>query len=651
MSHSTKGLVSLAAASVLAVLAPAYPADAYDRPGRFEIVSVASDGSQGSGPSGADGCSRIDPPSLSSNGRFVAFMSTAPNLDPRDRNGVGPDIFVHDRKKKTTEIVSIGNSGLIPSLDVLPTSLCGPRGSYDPSISADGRFVAFTSDVPTLVPGDSNVLPDVFVRDRKAGTTRIASVASDGTPSDGFSGSPSISGTGRYIAFESMSSTFVDEPVDCTTVLFLRENCANQVYIHDLKLGKTILASVNDEGLGADYDAGYPGLSHDGTLLVFTSHAGNLAPNDTGVCPTAPRRNCRDVFLRDLEKKTTELISVAVDGGSGRNDSYLFEGSDPKISKDGRYVSFDSNASNLVPNDNGGTDHFVRDRKLDRTERISVSSYGRPFGGGNLGAISGNGRFVTFAGFTEEQYGSQFSRIGVQVHDRLTGATEDFAANAEGEVTNPFLGSIDFSGRFVTFLDDDPSIVPGDENGTWDIFVRDRGGHLGTVMAAGSERAGGTITGRIGRSDPVERSILTPGDLIGARIVERPLLDDLYVRLDLRHLEYTPGIGGDGNLVYGISFMLGSSRFELRAASGPSSALDTDGGDFVLVKCVRELCSDPVDLQGSYGTTGHAITISVPRSMLGDHQGGLMDPMAFSGIGTLQEGASILLDRVLLTPR
>jgi Tol biopolymer transport system component len=146
------------------------------------------------GPNGVQGNSYSFSPALSADGRFVAFESEASNLVPGDTNGER-DVFVHDRQAGTTERVSVRRDGV------------QVRGSsYRPALSADGRFVAFVSRVHTLVPGDTNNKADVFVRDRRTGTTERVSVGPNGVQGNGRSDFPTLSADGRFVAFESEAS-------------------------------------------------------------------------------------------------------------------------------------------------------------------------------------------------------------------------------------------------------------------------------------------------------------------------------------------------------------------------------------------------------------------------------------------------------------
>lgn len=202
------------------------------------------------------------------------------------------------------------------------------------AVSGDGRFVAFESSADNLIGGDTNQAGDVFVHDRKPGKTKRVSVASDGTQGNDLSGSASISGDGRFVAFVSAASNLV--PGDTNGVF--------DVFVHDRKTGITTRVSVASDGTQGNADSafvGAPQLSSGGRFVAFESFASNLVPGDTN--------GTLDIFVHDRQTGTTTRASVASDGVEGNDQSLS-----PSISGDGRFVSFDSVASNLVPGDTNG---------------------------------------------------------------------------------------------------------------------------------------------------------------------------------------------------------------------------------------------------------------------------------------------------------
>ncbi len=308
----------------------------------------------------ADGESNF--PAISCDGRFVSFSSHATNLVAGDTNGL-TDIFVRDRVTATTERVSVATGG---------GQAAG--GSYS-ALSADGRCVAFDSASADLVAGDTNGLTDVFVRDRQTGTTERVSVATGGGEANLGGGYPSISGDGRFVAFESAASNLVVGD----------GNSRGDVFVHDRQTGATERVSVSSGGLEANGDSGSPALSLDGRYVVFVSVATNLVAADTN--------GVADVFLHDRDLGTTERVSVGPAGEEGNNQS-----SEGRVSADGRYVVFPSEATNLVAGDtNGASDVFVRDRVTGTTALVSVSTTGAVGNGWSFDAvIASDGRTAVF---------------------------------------------------------------------------------------------------------------------------------------------------------------------------------------------------------------------------------------------------------------
>jgi Tol biopolymer transport system component len=221
--------------------------------GTVERVSLSSTGEQ------ADNTS--DGPAVSADGRFVAFASTASNLVPDDTDDAS-DVFVRDRQGGTTESISIVSP---------PEGLGAHSGSA--AISADGRYVAFDSWEPDLVPGDANNSFDVFVRDRATGVLERVSVDSAGVEGDDWSLAPALSADGRYVAFQSFAGNLV--PGDT--------NNDFDVFVHDRQAGTTIRASVTTAGAEGGFQLGSlnPALSADGRVVAFDSEAA-LVPEDGG---------------------------------------------------------------------------------------------------------------------------------------------------------------------------------------------------------------------------------------------------------------------------------------------------------------------------------------------------------------------------------
>lgn len=352
-------------------------------------------------PSAAGGFANGDSldPDVSDDGRFVAFFSYASDLVPGDTNDK-PDIFVRDLVNGTTTCVSVDANGVA----------CG--GRY-PSISADGQRVAFDSKSDALVAGDSNGERDVFVHELATGVTRRVSVATNGRQGDGDSRDPSISPDGGFVAFESEAGNLVGG--DANGVL--------DVFVHELATGATVRVSVGNAGLEGDGDSEDASISALGRYVAFASDATNFAPGDLN--------GADDVFVRDLLLGTTVRASVDAFGGTSDGDSY-----DPTLTDDGRFLVFYSEATNLVPGDANGTDDiFFCDLVAQTIERVSVSSAGQEGDGACLYSdVSADGRFVVFDSLaTNLAPGDTNAVRDVFVRDRST----VFATECHGDGTLP----------------------------------------------------------------------------------------------------------------------------------------------------------------------------------------------------------------------
>ena len=331
-----------------------YDAFVHDRvTGITERVSVDSGGAE------ADGNSYR--PVLSADGRFVAFVSNATNLDPADQYRQA-DVFVRDRQNGTTELVSLDSSG------IQADDASGP-----PAISADGRFVAFECLAKNLDPADQNGKWDVYVRDRTSGTTERVSVDSSGGEGDDDSRSAALSADGSVVAFQS----------DATNLVTGDQNGKSDVFTHDRASGLTVRVSVDSSGAEANGESRDPALSGDGRIVAFDSYATDLVTGDTN--------GDFDVFVHDRGTLVTERASVRTSGVQGNGHSLL-----PALSGDGTRVAFMSRATNLVNGDaNLVADVFVRDRAQAKTERVSVDSSGAEGDGDSFYAtISADGHYV-----------------------------------------------------------------------------------------------------------------------------------------------------------------------------------------------------------------------------------------------------------------
>jgi hypothetical protein len=456
---------SIFVAMILAITSPAIVSSGWA--GSTETISVNSTGGQGN--------SHSEQPSISADGRFVAFISRATNLvdlngdgviDP-DANGGIRDVFVYDRQTKKTEIVSVNSTGVQ-----------GNNSSLNPSISADGRFVAFESEATNLVDinGDGLIDPDanggaldVFVHDRQTKKTEIVSVNSAAGQGNSHSNNPSISADGRFVAFDSGARNLVDINGD-GVIDFDANNFAFDVFVYDRQTKKTEIVSVNNAGVQGTNSSLNPSISADGRFVAFESQATNLMDlNGDGVIDFDANGFATDVFVYDRQTKKIEVVSVSSTGFQGNNASL-----NPSISADGRFVAFESQASNLVdingdgvidPDANGvAGDVFVYDRQTKKSEIVSVNSIGVQGNSRSLNpSISADGRFVAFeSGATNLvdindddviDFDVTVSVGDVFVYERQSKKTAIVAVNSTGAQAsagslNP---SISADGQFVAF--------------------------------------------------------------------------------------------------------------------------------------------------------------------------------------------------------
>jgi Tol biopolymer transport system component len=291
--------------------------------------------------------------------------------------------------------------------------------------------------------------------------TELVSVATGGTQGDSHSQFPAMSADGRYVAFQSYSANLVAGDTNGMTDVFVR----------DRQTGITERVNVASDGTQANHHSEEASVSDDGRYVAFWSRASNLVPGDT---------NGRDdVFVHDRQTGATERISVAGNGTQANLDSY-----DPVISGDGRYVAFQSFASNLVAGDNSGRDIFVRDTQTGTTERVSVAADGsQPNSESFEPAISPDGRYVAFWSLASNLVAGDtngnpdlFANADLFLRDRQTGTTERISVAADGAQPNgqSLDASVSADGRYVAFRSVASNLVPGDTNGLIDVFVRDR---------------------------------------------------------------------------------------------------------------------------------------------------------------------------------
>jgi len=314
--------------------------------GAISLVSVGIDGNPADNQENCStGTLRA---SITPDGRYVVFDSDATNLVNLEFQGEH-QVYLRDLQSGVTTLVSKGYDGKM-----------GDYCSKQPSISADGKYIVFSSSASNIVKDTAvgGELRQIFLYETATGNITLVSAGYEGGPSDDCATMPEISADGRYVAFYSWATDIVEGVVDGN----------DHVYLRDLQSGTTSLVSVGYDGsTPGDSSSETPAISADGRYVAFESYATNLVEGFDGY-------GGYQIYLRDMQSGTTSLVSVSYDGTSpGDNYSY-----DPVISADGRYVFFDSTATNLVEGDNSGSFNqvYVRDMGTGTTSKISVNGDG-----------------------------------------------------------------------------------------------------------------------------------------------------------------------------------------------------------------------------------------------------------------------------------
>jgi Tol biopolymer transport system component len=474
-----------------------------------------------SGTGGGNGSSILG--QASTNGQFVVFQSDASNLVPNDTNGV-TDIFVRDLVAGTTTLVSVSTNG-------------GPANgaSTDPVMTPDGRYVAFISRASNLVPGDTNGIPDVFVRDLVAGTNDLVSVGAlcSALVSPGaIMATPVITPDGRYVAFFSLATNLVSAvPGTTTGEVYVRDRLAgtmtwastnaaaivsamlNQtnatsyhpqlsddgryvafktgtmtssgtaaVLQYDSTTGATAVVNTNEVGGSVDVEVSYgPEMTPDGRFIAFVEHEGSA------------NSGYSSVHVWDVQLASDTLVSDDGSGVPANTASHT-----PNISPDGRFVAFLSNATNLVGNTLANGFHvYLRDLQSNTTELVDVDTNGVGSTDETLTtlSLSADGRYVAFGSPDGSLVGSDNNHAeDVFVRDLVAGATEMISqrdATVVPQAADGFTmmspSSVSSDGRWLAFTSRADDLVPNDTNQALDVFVRDLVNGTNSLVSVGAD--------------------------------------------------------------------------------------------------------------------------------------------------------------------
>ena len=446
---------------------------------------------------------------LSPDSRYVAYVGTIFFDELKQASTVQEgykSVLLRDTVAGTTTLISVP-LGVAPVTTLPPGKFSLPLGNSPQrdsggllSVSANGRYVVFSSDSPILVAGDTNSSTDLFVRDTVANiTTRISVGSNENQALYSYSGvidsrQLSITPDGRYIAFGSTAFNLVPNDIYATSDIFVRDTVA----------GTTEVISTDSSGnlpkvTGYSYGESLnPQITPDGRYVVFGSYAPNLVPGDTN--------QSFDIFVKDRQTGKTTRVSTDSAGNQGIIGKSSYDPySSPSISADGRYVAFESDFTNLVPGDtNEVADVFVKDVLTGSITRVSVGINGQQSNGKSYGVVSGpsisaDGRYVAFASAASNLVPNDLlGAPDVFVYDRQTSSTNRVSVTSEGFDavdgllgTKSYLPTISADGRFVAFVSNAANLAnDGFKTNTNHIFLHD--------TRPGSPSPGSPVPGKSG---------------------------------------------------------------------------------------------------------------------------------------------------------
>jgi WD40-like Beta Propeller Repeat len=311
--------------------------------------------------------------------------------------------------------------------------------SWAPATSADGRWIAFSSDANDLIQGDpgndTNGLTDVFLADTQTGDITLVSAGIGGEAADGPSGLPDISADGRYVVFETTADNIIAADANGT---------ASDIVRYDATNGDVVLISRRGlAGVQGDADSFGATISADGTRVAFLSQSTNLVGSDTN--------NKVDTFLRDVGAGTTTRVSTDSSGKQANGPTYA-----AVLAPGGGFVAFSSLAKNLVSGDtNGDRDVFLKNLSTGKTVRASVKTDGKQANGdSSVEDISANGRWVVFSSFATNLSKNDANNQGdVFMRDRVDATTIRVSKDGPTEGNDDsYGGSISDDGAYITFL-------------------------------------------------------------------------------------------------------------------------------------------------------------------------------------------------------
>ena len=607
-------LVVAVVAAMLASSSVALAISSGFAPGTTTRVSVATDGT----PAGATTGGQV----ISQDGRYVVFASAATNLVSLSTGG-RQEVYRRDRVNNVTELVSLTLTGLAAG-----------GLSFAPTVSADGRFVAFLSSATDLVANDTNGAIDVFVRDMTLGTTVAASTDATGALVSGggslpnFPGARAISDDGRYVVFTSTSTQLVTDA----------NGGVAQVYVKDLSTGAVVRASVDATGAAANAASQHPVISGDGKVVAFESTSTNLSALQTS--------STLEVYVRDLVAGTTVLGSVS-DGGVAAGQG----ATTPGLSRDGRYLVFETPSQLTSSDTDFAYDVYLRDLTAGTT---TLASPGSGTGDSRAPAVSGDGAYVAFNSIDSTLVSGDANNVNdVYLWSRVTGqltlvSLNDAGAQANSGSTFP---SVSSNGGSVLFSSTASNLVSSPLTSAQQLYVRDLATDAAPVVAPladASVAEGVTFSAAGSFSDPDGSTSWTAsvdwGDGAGAQplllaqdktfALAKLLAPGTYTvtvavtdgegltgtgtfALTVNNVAPSVNAGSDAQVALGATFA-GSGSFTDPGASEHYSAT-VDYGDGSGVVALPLAADDTFALSHAYAAVGtYTVTVTV-----GDDHGGL----------------------------
>lgn len=388
----------------------------------------------------------------------------------------------------STMQVAAGGIATFTSRELVTTTLAAPIADWpngpaqSVALSADGRWVAFTAQ--TATPASQVVeegYDDLYLYDRVEEQLLRVTSAPDGSPSNGWVGAAAMTPDARFLAFYAWASNFVAGD----------SNAVQDLFFYDRATATASRISLAADGRQANDRSGdssndsRPALSADGRFVAFHSAASNLTPND---------HNGRvDLFVHDRQSATTAIISLAADGSAANGDSRA-----PAMSVDGRFVLYQSRATNLDPTvpsleGPGAYQIYLHDRSDGSTRLISRGPDGRPGDGDSEGAgISGDGRYLVYASAASNLVAGDTNGVAdIFLHDRVSGETRRVSVASAGTQGNRAAWSplITLDGRHILFVAEASNLVNGDGNQVADLFVHDQLAHHTSRVSVAVSRA------------------------------------------------------------------------------------------------------------------------------------------------------------------